>query len=195
MQAIHVRAGALFIDEFSQLQATLGHANNLFWTIARLPRYNLKLEDYAKPRETAGRVSKLTLSGDHLQVPPVPKSTSLLAPLEGTTDEHKVGAAMFANIGHVFVLETMMRFRDPILRAVLEKMRMPGGVGLEEEEWQAFMETNVDVESLDAQGKASFLKRTENHSSYLWCIDVGCLHVCEALCQTVTPYLVLPTGR
>ena len=80
MQAIHVRAGALFIDEFSQLQVTLSHANNLFWTIARLPRYNLKLEDYAKPRETAGRVSKLTLSGDHLQLPPVPKSTSLLAP-------------------------------------------------------------------------------------------------------------------
>ena len=131
MQAIHVRAGALFIHEFSQLQATLSHANNLFWTIARLPRYNLKLEDYAKPRETAGRVSKLTLSGHHLQLPPVPKSTSILPPLEGTTDEHKVGAVMLASIEHVFVLYAMMRFRDPILRAVLEKMRTPGGVALE----------------------------------------------------------------
>ena len=33
------------------------------------------------------------------------------------------GAAMFASIEHVFELETMMRFRDPVLRQIFEKMR------------------------------------------------------------------------
>ena len=126
-QAVHVRSGALFIDEFSQLQSVLYHANNLFWTVARQPRYNLDLGYYARLRETAGCVSKMILSGDNLQLPPVPPYSSLLAPLEGTSDEHNVGAAMFANIDQVFVLETMMRFQDPVLKIFLEKMRTVGG--------------------------------------------------------------------
>ena len=136
-QAVHVKCGALFIDEYSQLPTPLYHANNLLWTIARQSRYNLKLEDYHRPRETTGRISKCILSGDHLQLPPVPKSTSLLANIEGTTDEQKVGAAMFASIEQVFELETMMRFRDPVLRQILEKMRTPGGVRLSDDEWKA----------------------------------------------------------
>ena len=55
-QAVHVKSGALFIDEYGQLQTALYHANNLLWTIARQPIYNLKLENYARPRETAGRI-------------------------------------------------------------------------------------------------------------------------------------------
>ena len=82
VRAIHERAGALLIDEFSQLQAKLFHANNLFWSVARQDKYNLALQDYALPREIAGRASKLVLSGDHLQLPPVPASHSLLAPIE-----------------------------------------------------------------------------------------------------------------
>ena len=50
------------------------HANNLFWSVARHSKYNLDLQDYALPCETAGRVSKYVLSGDHLQLPPVPKN-------------------------------------------------------------------------------------------------------------------------
>jgi len=120
-QAVHVKCGALFIDEYGQLQTPLYHACNLLWTLAREGRYNLKRENYALPRETAGRTSKLILSGDHLQLPPVPKSQSLLADIEGTSDEHKAGAAMFASIEQVFELETMMRFRDPVLRKYLKR--------------------------------------------------------------------------
>ena len=150
-QAVHNRSGALFIDEYGQLQAQLYHANNLLWTVARQSKYNLTLEDYAKPRETAGRISKLSLSGDHLQLPPVPKSASLHANIEGTNDEHKAGAAMFASIEQVFVLETMMRFHDPVLKRILEKMRTPGGASLTDHEWTALKKTIVDVESLDPE--------------------------------------------
>ena len=120
-QAVHMKCGALLIDEYGQLQTTLFHASCLLWTLAREARCKLKRENYSQPREIAGRISKLVLSGDHLQLPPVPKTASLLAIIEGTSDEHKAGAAMFASIEHVFELETMMRFRDPILRQILEK--------------------------------------------------------------------------
>ncbi len=43
-QAVHVKSGALFIDEYGQLQTALYHANNLLWAIAPQPTYNLKLE-------------------------------------------------------------------------------------------------------------------------------------------------------
>ena len=109
------------MDEYGQLQTTLYHANCILWTIARQTRYDLKLQDYAKPRETAGRISKMIMSGDHLQLPPVPKKTQLLANIEGTSDEHKASAAMFASIEQVFELETMMRIHDPVLRKILEK--------------------------------------------------------------------------
>ena len=127
MVAVQLRAGAFLVDEFGQLQGQLWHACCLLFSIARAQHYDLVLEDYAKPKELAGRVSFPCLSGDHLQLPPVPKSTSLFAPLAGTNDEHKAGAAMFANVEHVFIMETMMRFRDPCLRSILAKMRLPGG--------------------------------------------------------------------
>ena len=63
----------------------------------------------------------MILCGDHLQLPPVPKSTSLLAPLEGASDEHKAGAAMFANLDYIYEMKTMMRFQDPLLIRILEK--------------------------------------------------------------------------
>ena len=148
-QAVRARSGALFIDEYGQLQTTLFHANCFLWTIARQARYNLKLEKYAKPRETAGRVSKLCLSGDHLQIPPVPKDTSLLADIESKSDEHKAGAAMLASIEQVFELETMMRFRDPVLRRILGKMRRLGGVCLTDSAWHVLKATNVDASTLD----------------------------------------------
>ena len=180
-QAIHVNAGALLIDEFSQLQAQLFHANNLFWTVARQSCYGLALEDYARPRETAGRVTKFVLSGDHLQLPPVPMSSSLLAPLEGTSAEQKAGVAMFAGIEQVFLMETMMRFRDPVLRQILEKMRTPGGTGLSGEEWAAIANTAVDVRSLDdANSRRAFLEKINGwiHTSYLWGIVTLAAYTC-----------------
>ena len=130
------------------------------------------MENYHMPRETSGRVSKKILSGDHLQLPPVPKSASLLADIEGTTDEHKAGAAMFASIEQVFELETMMRFHDPILRSILEKMRTPGGLALSDAEWQALKATNVNPENMDDGSVQELMSKTQEwyHSCYLWSI-------------------------
>ena len=47
ISALHEPAGALMIDEFSQLQAQLLRATNLFWAIARRHTYNLNLQNYA----------------------------------------------------------------------------------------------------------------------------------------------------
>ena len=171
-QAVHMKCGALFIDEYSQLPTPLYHACCLLWTLAREGQYHLKRENYAQPRETMGRTSKVIHSGDHLQLPPVPKTTSLLANIDGTSDEQKAGAAMFASIEQVFELETMMRFRDPVLRQILEKMRTPGGARLTQNEWQALMATNVDASSMNEAAQQELLTKTRNwyHSCYLWCI-------------------------
>ena len=74
------------------------------------------------------------MGGDELQLPPVPMEASLLAPLEGTSDEHKAGAAIFANLKHVYRLSTAMRFDDPVLISILQKMRTPSGARLSESE-------------------------------------------------------------
>ena len=171
-QAVHVKCGALFIDEYGQLPTPLYHASNLLWTLAREGRYNLKREDYALPRETASRTSKISHSGDHLQLPPVPKSASLLADIEGTSDEHKAGAAMLASIEQGFELDTMMRFRDPLLKKILEQMRTTGGVRLTDNEWNALKETNVEAAEMDEAAQKEILTKTKDwyHSCYLWCI-------------------------
>ena len=171
-QAVHIKSGALFIDEYGQLQCQLWHANNLLWSIARQPRYNLRLDDYALPREICGRISKIHLSGDHLQLPPVPKSTSLLADIEGTSNEHKAGAAMFASIEQVFELQTMMRFSDPVLIEILRKMRTPGGSALTDTEWKKLKKTNVDESTMDEGQIHQIMMKTTDwyHSCYLWSI-------------------------
>jgi hypothetical protein len=91
---------------------------------------------YAQPNEIMGKISFFALCGDHLQLPPVPKSSGLLAPLEHTSDEHKAGAAIFNNMHYLFEMETMKRFHDPVLIAILQKMRKPKGAKLTAEEWQ-----------------------------------------------------------
>ena len=79
---------------------------------------------------------------------------------------------MLASIEQVCELETVMRFRDPVLRKILEKLRTPGGANLSDSEWQALMATNVDVSTLDEDAVRQLLAKTENlyHSSYLWSI-------------------------
>ena len=183
MDAVQVRAGALLIDEALQVQGQLWHACCLLFTIARERQYNLKLSDYAMQRQIAGRVSFLCLSGDHLQLPPVPKRTSLVAPLDNANDEQKAGAAMFSNIEHVFIMKTMMRFRDPVLRSILEKMRTPGGEKLTPSEWQALQATHVDADLLDGEASAALLRRTKGwyHSCYLWVITSLASFACAKL--------------
>ena len=55
----------------------------------------------------------------------MPATESLLAPIDGASDEHKAGTAMLAGIEHVLLMETMMRFNDHVLRSILETMRTP----------------------------------------------------------------------
>ncbi len=158
-------------DEALQTSASLLHASALRTTYARQHKYNLEIACYARPNETMGRISFLTLCGDHLQLPPVPKSSGLLAPLDGTSDEHKVGASMFNNMHYLYEMETMKRFQDPTLIAILEKMRRPKGAKLTEQEWQALLDTELDVSQLERDPEA-FLQQTVDwfESSYLWSV-------------------------
>ena len=92
-----------------------------------------------------GKISCFVMCGDHLQLPPVPKSSGLLASLENTSDEHKVGASMFNRVHYLFEMHTMKRFSDPVLRSILRKMRCPGGEKLTSTEWQAMEDTELGV--------------------------------------------------
>ena len=83
------------------------------------------------------------VAGDELQLPPVPKEDSLLAPLEGCSDEHKAGVAIFAGMKHVYGLTTTMRFDDPVLINILAKMRTLGGAKLTHTEWASFEATEA----------------------------------------------------
>ena len=49
----------------------------------------------------------------------------MLAPLTGTSNEHKAGANIFRNADLVFQFEKMMRFTDKTLIEILEVMRTP----------------------------------------------------------------------
>ena len=71
----------------------------------------------------ASDTSELPFSGIRkttFELPPVPESSNMLAPLQGTSDEHKVGAKIFRNAELVFQLSTAMRFTDETLIQILE---------------------------------------------------------------------------
>ena len=92
-------------------------------------------------------------------------------PLDGTSDEHKAGAAMFNNIHYLFEMETMKRFTGPVLITILQKMRQPKGAKLTDEEWQALLNTELDAAQLERDPEA-FLQETAGwyEPSYLWSI-------------------------
>ena len=134
-------AGVLYIDESSQLQGALNHAASLRTTYAREAKYDLNRNNYSDPRERYGRMAILWYSQDHLQLPPVPETTSMLAPLEGTSDEHKVGAKIFTNVELVFQFSSAMHFTDKTLMQILEAMRTAGGKKLSPAQWEALVNT------------------------------------------------------
>ena len=159
----HTDAGALFVDEYSQLQGELNHAGALRTTYAREAKYGLNRDVYYKPQERWGRLPVVVYSGDHLQLPPVPASSSMLAPLDGTTNEHKVGAKIFRDADLVFEFLKAMRFTDQTLIDILEVMRTPGGKALSEQQWQALMRTQVSAAQPD-------IPSTWYHSCYCWSV-------------------------
>ena len=87
----------------------------------------------------------LVVMGDPLQLPPIPKTTSLLqGDLSNVSQEQKAGAAMLAGFDNVYMLKKTMRFKDPLLRSILTKMRTAGGCLLTEEERSALLKTKLD---------------------------------------------------
>jgi hypothetical protein len=159
----HADAGVLYIDESSQLQGELNHAASLRTTYAREARYGLNRNNYSGPLERYGRMAILWYSQDHLQLPPVPESSSMLAPLEGTSDEHKVGAKIFRNAELVFQFNTAMRFTDKTLVEILEAMRTPGGRQLSRSQWQALLQTESSAEAPEHT-------ETWYHVCYCWSV-------------------------
>jgi len=143
-------AGAMIHDEHSMLAGAMNHAASLLATYAREAKFRLRREDYSLPRERYGRVPMLAYFGDHLQLPPVPKANSMLAPLEGTSQEHRVGAAIFRQAHYVFQMKQMMRFKDPVLIRILHTMRAVGGQPLSESDWQALLATELADDTLSA---------------------------------------------
>ena len=82
--------GALYTDEYSQLQGELSRAGALRATYARESKYGLSRGVYYKLLERWGRLPVVAYAGDPLQLPPGPSPSSMLAQLEGTTNERKV---------------------------------------------------------------------------------------------------------
>ena len=108
----HAEPGASYSDESSNLQSEFNHAAALRTTYAREAKYNLNRNTYSSPLERFGRIAFLIYSQDHLQLPLVLASNSMLALLESAPDEHKVGAKIFWNVEHAFEFRISMYFND-----------------------------------------------------------------------------------
>ncbi len=172
MGANQTHAGARVHDAVMQSSPPLFNAGALRSTYARARVFKLKVAKFAQPDGIFGRISFFAACGDHLQLPPVPKSSSLIAPLEGTSDEHKAGARIFANFAYHFEMHTMQRFEDPTLVAILQKMRGPkDSAKLSDAEWRGLKDTEVDVERLE-RDPAAFEQATAGwfEACYLWSV-------------------------
>ena len=158
------------MDEWMMILAELYHADALRTTYAREAEYSLIRSDYAMPQERFGRTPLVLHFGDHLQLPPVPASGSLLAPLQGRSNEHKAGSAIFCNSRHVYQFHTAMRFTDTVLRDILGKMRQPSGFVLTAEEKQKLLETELGTklpnhETVSLHGCEGYY-----HGCYVWSV-------------------------
>ena len=74
--------------------------------------------------------------------------------LKGTSQEHRVGAAIFRQARYVFQLKKMMRFKDERLVNILNTMRTVGGKPLSDSDWKALLATELggDTPSTDVSG-------------------------------------------
>ena len=168
-------AGVVIEDEFSMISGTMNHAASLLFTYARETQCRLRRGDYAMRGERYGRVPMLAWAGDHLQLPPVPKKNSLLAPLENTSQEHRVGASIFRSARYVFQLNQMMRFDDPVLIRILRTMRVVGGKPLSESDWNALLNTEKARYPTSSDGDESpvpapALPNDWFHTAYVWSV-------------------------
>ena len=67
--------------------------------VAQAPIYGLDPSRYSEPEQTWGGTPVVVVAGDELQLPPVPFEASLLAPVEGSSHEQKVGILSMARCG------------------------------------------------------------------------------------------------
>ena len=102
------------MDELGAISGALLHADALRKTYGRSLRYNLQPTDYMKPQETWGRFAAIILCGDFLQLPPVPASGSLMAPVAGQSYEHLQGRKLLADIEHVVHFEQSLSLAGPM---------------------------------------------------------------------------------
>ena len=143
MDRITGSLGVDVIDEVGALASDLLHADALRRTHGRALRHDLDPLAYMKPHETWGRMPIKLLCGDFFQLPPVPASASLLAPMEKQSYEHQQGKKLLMDIKHVVDFVQMQRFNDPLLVEVLEAMRTPGGKRISQKAWQAIEATEI----------------------------------------------------
>ena len=86
----------------------------------------------------------------------------MLALLEGTGDEHNVGAKIFSK-EHAVEIFTAMRFNDETLIDIFQTMRRPGGKKLTDAQWQALLRTERRAEqSVDIAGWEPRFSGTES---------------------------------
>ena len=182
IERVWLPAGAFLADEFSMLPGAMNHAAALLATYAREVKFRLRREDYAMRMQSFGRMALKAWLGDHLQLPPVPKKNSLFAPLEGTSQEHRVGASIFRNAHYVFQLREMMRFKDPTLLRILQTMRTLGGALLTNKDWEALRDTEFKQAGSAAQPAPG---RGWYHTCYVWSVIamVSFMEACESARQ------------
>ena len=92
----------------------------------------------------------------------------MLAPLEGTSDEHKVDAKIFRNAGLVFQFNTAMHFTDETLIEILRAMRTPGRRRLSHAQWQALVNTQCSAEQPADVPDVQRSDLTWYHVCYCW---------------------------
>ena len=157
--------GAKLLDEFSQFNAKLWHADCYITSVARASIFELDSSRYSEPNQTWGCCPIVVTAGDELQMPPVPFETSLLAPIEETSHEQKVGVKIFSGFEYVYRLTTAMRFTDDVLINILRKMRKKGGCVLTPAEWKALEATEVKNCETDLEGTDLWYE-----ASYVWSV-------------------------
>ena len=180
MDRLRGEVGIEAIDELGCVPADLLHADALRSTYGRASRHKLNPTDYMKLQEAWGRLAVKILSGDFLQLPPVPATASLLAPLQGRSYEHQQGRALLANVDYVIDFVKMQRFDDPLLREVLHVMRTPGGKKVSEAAWAAIKNTELKSQGDAAQPAATDPRLAQTldwyEAAYEWRIVSYAMH-------------------
>jgi hypothetical protein len=128
-------------DELGCVKGALRHADSLRTTYGRSLRHNLPTTDYTQPQETSGRLPAKIQSGDFLQLPPAPASSSMLASTTRQSYEHQQQCKLLADIEYVIDFVMMLRVVDPLQAQVLHAMRTPGAQKISEDARTAIKQT------------------------------------------------------